>query len=410
MRLESDNARLLVKELLAAETPHYRATLPILAYSTRSLGNALSDLEDELMPDVIKAKHGDSHDNHRRLLRLMLLNLIGVGFSHEHLNIQAKPDPGDWIYEKYGLDQRRTKRIVSALKEHKLVEQTLHGNRFAKITNAYRPTANLLLPYAEFLYQDHGNFDDYEPIHLNGEDYSGSLEWHPTLEPDKEILRNYNAMMASHSWARKDVTYRSFNDTPFSAGRVHTPFQTIVNRRVPIRKKTLLDGKRIAEPDFTANHLTLLSMIFDRPLPESPYDRVADDTGIARGVVKEVLVRLMGVQDKQGYVQAQYSLEHSKDQISRTQVDAIRKSFYRCIPFLNDYNLLCTGWGGRLQFIEGETAIAMFKWATDNTIPILNVHDSFACKEEDEERVSEAMYSMREKVVESCTERLLQTS
>ena len=82
MSIESDSAHLLVQELLAAEKPHHKATLPILAYSTRSLGNALSDLEDELMLDVIKAKHGDAHENHRRLLRLMLLNLIGVGFSH----------------------------------------------------------------------------------------------------------------------------------------------------------------------------------------------------------------------------------------------------------------------------------------------------------------------------------------
>ena len=55
MSIESDSAHLLVQELLAAEKPHHKATLPILAYSTRSLGNALSDLEDELMPDVIKA-------------------------------------------------------------------------------------------------------------------------------------------------------------------------------------------------------------------------------------------------------------------------------------------------------------------------------------------------------------------
>ena len=399
MSLESDNARLLVQELLAAEKPHHKATLPILAYSTRSLGNAFSDLEDELMPDVIKAKHGDAHDNHRRLLRLILLNLVGVGFSHEHLNIQTKPEPDSWIYKKYGLDQRRTKRLVGALLEHELMFKSLWGNRFAKITNAYRPTANLLLPYAEFLYQDHGNFDDYEPIHLNGEDYTGSLEWLPDLERNREILQAYNAMMSSHTWARKDVTHRSFNDTPFSAGRVHTPFQTIVNRRVPIRKKTLLDGERIVEPDFTANHLTLLSMIFDRPLPDSPYDRVADDTGIPKDVVKTVLVRLMGAQNEQGFNQAKYTLERSKDKVSRTQVNAIRNSFYRCIPFLQDYNLLCTGWGGRLQFIEGETALAMFEWATETNIPILNVHDSFACKKEDEERVSEAMYAMRERVL-----------
>ena len=299
MSLESDNAKLLVQELLAAEKPHHKATLPILAYSTRSLGNAFSELEDELMPDVIKAKQGDAHDNHRRLLRLILLNLVGVGFSHEHLNIQTKPEPDSWVYKKYGLDQRRTKRIVDVVLEHELMFKSLWGNRHAKMTNAYRPTANLLLPYAEFLYQDHGNFEDYEPIKLSGEDYTGSLEWLPHLERNREILQAYNAMMSSHTWARKDVTHRSFNDTPFSAGRVHTPYQTIVNRRVPIRKKTLLDGQPIAEPDFTANHLTLLSMIFDRPLPDSPYDRVADDTGIPKDVVKTVLVRLMGAQNEQ---------------------------------------------------------------------------------------------------------------
>ena len=399
MTPETSNANELVKLLMEAEKPRHRATLPLLNYSTRSLGNAFSALEDELMPSVITAKRGDAHDNHRRLLRLILPNLVGVGFSHEHLNIQTKPEPGSWIHNKYGLDQRRTKNLVDALLEHELMFKSLWGNRFAKITNAYRPTANLLLPYAEFLYQDHGTFEDYEPIKLSGEDYPGVLEWLPDLERNREILRAYNAMMASHSWARKGVTYRSFNETPFSAGRVHTPFQTIVNRRVPIRMKTLLDGQPIAEPDFTANHLTLLSIIFDRPLPDSPYDRVADDTGIPKDVVKTVLVRLMGAQNEQGYNQAKYTLERSKDKVTRTKVNAIRNSFYRCIPFLRDYDLLCTGWGGRLQFIEGETALAMFEWATETNIPILNVHDSFACKKEDEERVSVTMHSLRERVL-----------
>jgi hypothetical protein len=399
MTPETSNASELVKLLLEAEKPHHKATLPLLNYSTRSLGDALSSLEDELMPSVVTAKQGKAHDNHRRLLRLVLLNLVSVGFSHEHLNIQTKPEPGSWIYDKHGLDQRRTKRIVDALLEAELMVKSLFGNRYAKMTNAYRPTAKLLMPYAEFLYQDHSNFDDYEPIRLGGEDFRGQLEWHQSLDRDREILRHYNAMMSSHSWARKDVTRRSFNETPYSAGRVHTLFQTIVNRRVPIRKQTLLDGVPIAEPDFTANHLTLLSMIFDIPLPDSPYDLVADDTQIDRGIVKEVFVRLMGARNEQGYNQAKYTLERGRNKITRTQVNAIRKSFYRCIPFLKKYDLLCTGWGGKLQFIEGETALAMFEWATETNTPILNVHDSFACKQEDEERVSKAMYSLRESVL-----------
>ena len=407
MTAETSNASELVKLLMEAEKPHHKATLPLLNYSTRSLGDALSSLEDALMPLVVKAKQGKTHDNHRRLLRLVLLNLVSVGFSHEHLNIQTKPEPGSWIYDKYGLDQRRTQRIVDALLEAELMVKSLFGNRYAKMTNAYRPTAKLLMPYAQFLYQDHGNFEEYEPIRLDGEDFTGKLDWHPSLDRDREILRNYNAMMSSHSWARKDVTRRSFNDTPYSAGRVHTLFQTIVNRRVPIRKQTLLDGVPIAEPDFTANHLTLLSMIFDTPLPDSPYDLVADDTQIDRGIVKEVFVRLMGARNEQGYNQAKYTLERGRNKIIRTQVNAIRKSFYRCIPFLKNYDLLCTGWGGRLQFIEGETALAMFEWATETNTPILNVHDSFACKEEDEERVSVAMYSLRERVLSEWGSKIL---
>ena len=395
----TDNAKRLVDQLLSSDKPHWKATLPLLNYSTRSLGNALESLEGELMPSVLKARRGNAHDNHRRLLRLMILNLVSVGFSHEHLNIQTKPEPGSWIYEKYGLDQRRTARLVDALKEHGLMFQTNRGNRHIKITNAYRPTAKLLLPYAEFLYQDHSNFDDYEPIRLDGEEFTGQLEWHPTLDRDREILRAYNAMMSSHSWARKDVTFRSFNETPNSAGRVHTLFQTIVNRRVPIRKQTLLDGVPIAEPDFTANHLTLLSMIFDTPLPDSPYDLVADDTKLSRDKVKDVFVRLMGARNEQGYNRAKYSLERDKDSTSRSQVNIIRKSFYRCIPFLKKHDLLCTAWGGRLQFIEGQTALAMFEWATETNTPILNVHDSFACKEKDEERVSATMHSLRERVL-----------
>jgi len=53
----------------------------------------------------------------------------------------------------------------------------------------------------------------------------------------------------------------------------------------------------------------------------------------------------------------------------------------------------------------------MFEWATETNIPILNVHDSFACKQEDEEKVTSAMYAKREKVVSGVfTEMLLQAT
>ena len=276
------------------------------------------------------------------------------------------------------------------------MEKKWGGNRHAKVTSNYMPTEKLLMPYAEFLYADHGDFDDYSPVRLNGEGYTEDIPWHVNLERDREVLIKYNAFMSSHSWAKKDVTFRSFNDTPFAAGRVHTLYQTITNRRVPIRQQTLLDGEPIAEPDFSANHLTLLSMIVDKPLPDSPYDMVSDDTGISKQTVKTVLVRLMGAKDKQGWTQAKHTLQKSEHQLPGKHSELIRASFYKCIPFLKDYDLLATGWGGKLQFLEGETAIRMFEWAVDKQIPIINVHDAYACKKQDEIKVKETMYEKRE--------------
>lgn len=393
------NAEALVDTVLAAGRPVYTATVPLLAHSTRSLGNAFSELERDLMPSVISHEKGAAYDEHLNLLRLCLLNLVAVAFSHEHLNIQTTPRKGSWINEKYNLDQRKTKRLVDTLKASGLMKQTLYGSRHAHITNAYRPTEHLLRPYAHFLYSYQGDFEDYAPIKFNKEDFEGDIPWHDHTERDREILLKYNAFMASHTWARKDVTHRSFNDKPFTAARIHTPYQTIANRRVEIRKQTLIDGEPIKEPDFSANHLTLLSILFDEQLPESPYDRVADDTSLAKATVKTVLVRLMGAENEQGFNRAKWKLERERDKVSRTQVNEIRKSFYKCIPFLKTHNLLCTGWGNKLQYIEGETGILMLKWATEEKIPIINVHDAYACRQRNETLVKSMMHDIRMQVL-----------
>ena len=404
---EIENAKQLVSVLLKAETPHYMATQPLLAYSQKVLGNAFEELEDDLMPSVISHRRGKAYNQHRALLRLFLLNLVAVGFSHERLSIESTPKKDGYVSSKYGLDQRKTKRLVDALIGHELMELRWEGNRHVGVVNNYMPTEKLLLPYASFLYADHADFDDYDLIRLNGERHEGDIEWHPHLERDREILTRYNAFMSAHSWARKDTTHRSFNDNRYSAGRVHTAYQNIVNRRVPIRKQTLMDGEPIVEPDFTANHLTLLSMIFDEQLPSDPYDRVADDTGMSRDAIKQVFIRLMGASDRKGWAEAQWSLLKSEYEITHRQSDHIRESFYKCIPFLKKHDLLSTGWGGRLQYLEGEIAILMFEWAVESQIPIINVHDAFACKRRDMGVVESKMYAMRDKVLSEAGHKVL---
>ena len=232
-----DNARLLVKTILEAEPPPYTATAPILAYSTRSLGNAFSDLETQLMPEIIKATRGKAYEQHHNLLQLVLLNLIAVGFSHEQLTIQSTPRPGKYLNDKFRFDQRRVKRIVNALQNNGLATKVFFGSQGLKKASAYRPTAEILLPYCDFLYSHQGDFDDYSPIRLDGEPHYENVWWYENTERDREILTRYNKYMRDFSWARKGATYRSFGLAPFTASRVHTPYQTIVSRRVNIRKQ-----------------------------------------------------------------------------------------------------------------------------------------------------------------------------
>ena len=397
---EADNAQLLIKMLLEAEQPAYTASAPILAYSTRSLGDAFSDLETQLMPEIIKAKRGKAYEQHHNLLQLVLLNLVAVGFSHEQLTIQSTPRAGAYLNDKFGFDQRRAKRIVDALQNNGLATRVFFGSKGLKKASGYRPTAEILLPYCGFLYSHQGDFDDYSPIRLDGEPHYENVWWYENTERDREILTRYNKYMRDFSWARKGATYRSFGLAPFTASRVHTPYQTIVSRRVNIRKQTLFNGNPIVEPDFSANHLTLLSMIFDEQLPESPYDRVAEDTGIKKSIIKLVLVRLMGADSEGKYNNAQYSLERDKQNpVSRKKVDAIRASFYKCIPFLKQHDLLCTGMGAKLQFFEGEIAMHMFEWSINNQVPIINIHDAYACESHNEELVEQTMHKMRDKVL-----------
>ncbi len=44
-----------------------------------------------------------------------------------------------------------------------------------------------------------------------------------------------------------------------------------------------------------------------------------------------------------------------------------------------------------MQKLEGEIGLRMFKWALNEEVPMLSVHDAFAVKEKDEGRTRERM-------------------
>jgi hypothetical protein len=47
-------------------------------------------------------------------------------------------------------------------------------------------------------------------------------------------------------------------------------------------------------------------------------------------------------------------------------------------PALDAKSIFYNDTGAKMQKLEGEIGLEMFKWAMDENIPILSVHDSFA--------------------------------
>jgi hypothetical protein len=210
--------------------------------------------------------------------------------------------------------------------------------------------------------------------------------------------------MAEHSWAKKGPTHRSFSTSMERGGRLHNAFQNIVNRRVPIRKSTLLDGSPMAEPDFSCNHLRMASKLVGEDLSADPYSdivrAIGGDASIDRNMAKKFITVCIGatsLKQKGGLM-----LNCSKDKstpIPTTTFRAMLEATEKLFHWVNKEKIFFNDAGARMQKLEGEIGLRMFQWALNEEVPMLSVHDAFAVKEKDEGRTMERMNEEWIKVV-----------
>ena len=121
--------------------------------------------------------------------------------------------------------------------------------------------------------------------------------------------------MRDFTWAKKAPTHRSMGKDPFTSGRVYAKYQNIVNRRIPIRTKTLLNGQKLCEVDFKSNHLWLLSAFFGEQLPEDPYIEIADAVGCSRSNVKRLINPLLGATGKSQLAEIKFKLHDLSNEL-----------------------------------------------------------------------------------------------
>ena len=358
------------------------------------LGSPLSNLVEELTPKLMKHEGLKYLVPRQNQLRLILTNLILSAFSFEHLAITTRVAKGTYLHN-IGLTRRGIEAVMQLLIGEQLCLETRggyqHKNNSSKSrATQYFPSPRLIQIGVEFLYDEIGDFDNYNPY-----EYPNTNRWDVNEVKNITILKAYNEFMREHSWACKAPTVRKLGKEPFTNGRVYTPYQNIVNRRVKVRANTLLDGMPLVECDFKANHPYMLSYLAGHEIKSDFYQSICTVTNVDRNMVKEVITKTIGANKK---LNAQNIAINSRTKLTPEIVTATLDAIETVHPWFKQF--MFKNQGIYLQWLEGEIAMKMFEFGVSKGIPMINVHDAYAVSVNNKNITEEAMNKYRYEVLE----------
>jgi hypothetical protein len=413
MDLERSNSRELAQLIIQKGVPANDASTQLLPYKLSDLSLRKSDLDeilDDLTSKATQSRDKSVINQHRSNIKHLLLGTLAAAFDFKNVAISTRTEhhQGDQLLGRLGFDRRRLERTLRVLIEEDWIQRTLNGYRSTgsapSKSSQYFAGEKLLTHFSDCLYdvEDEMVLPCYHKFNDFPTDEIPALSLY---EENEALLRRYNLFMAEHSWAKKGPTTRAFSGSMERAGRLHNAFQNIVNRRVPIRKNTLLDGSPMAEPDFSCNHLRMASKLVGEDLSADPYSdivrAIGGDESTDRNMAKKFVTVCIGatsLKQKGGLMLACSKANNSTPiptPIFRAMLEATEKLF----PWVKKEKIFFNDAGARMQKLEGEIGLRMFQWALDEEVPMLSVHDAYAVKEKDEERTKERMNKEWTKVI-----------
>lgn len=399
--LEEQSSIALTKKLQEQPLPHKDESTAIQIYRLNSFGlrkQQITELLDRLMPLIVKSTQQAHISLYRQNLRHIIYALVSAFYQQEWLAIPFKNEhyKSDERLGKLGFSRRRIERIIDVLITEGFAIKGRGGFRHwgdpsLSKASQYYPTPQLISYFSGCLYEfeNQMNLNTYHDFNNFHEGTLPSIEWYAKNDA---LLREYNLFMQDHWWAKKGPTTRSFSQNICRGGRLNNSYQTVVNRRIAIRENTLLDGERIAEPDFSANHLRMSAALLGEQMPDDPYEAITASTGATRPQAKAFITRVIGcVSLRQKGGQIMSLREENSDNLTPDLYRSLLNDFYREYPWLESKKVFFNDTGARMQMLEGEIGLKMFRWAIDTDTPIISVHDSYACKWYHEEQVWSAM-------------------
>jgi len=326
----------------------------------------------------------------RKHWEYVLLNLSRAIFMRRWLLVALDTHAysKDYWLKHFGLSYAYTKDVIDYLHAEELIELK-KGALFANQPTRTRifPTADLrAMLWQLFLDTEQPIEPPYVYIKDPEEDYKDIAFSLPDDHPDVAGLIKINEFLKCHQWACKGPIRLPFKYNPFSSGRLITPFQALPDKKVRLRINTLIDGQRICEVDFNANHLRLnLAALAGEDAADTPYEDILELADLKSGNrehVKSFITIGMGSADRKKAIGACRSMGVNDFDFEKLEDAALRR-----FPKLQ---LFC-GFGIHAQCLEGQILKQVILEGVDKDIVALPVHDAIAVIQGNEEWAEEAM-------------------
>ena len=361
-----------------------------LSTSSSQSTQLIEVLVDEHFPYVVKGRRATQAETMRWHLKQFFLNLGRSLLCNSWL---ATPEDnraytkGIGYMSPHNMSYSCVKDILAHLINEGLVEYK-QGKKFESggMTSRLFPTtilqseiALLALHTTEGFHGNYVQFTNPEPR------YQGIVSRLPDDHPDIFKMEQINEFMSGQTWALKAPIVLKFNSNPFNGGRLYTPYQNLPSRNYDIRKRTLLNGETISEPDYSANHLRLnLAVNASQDAGDTPYEDIVELTGdvTSREMVKAFITRAMGASSE---TKARYSMYDQK--CKDWEFNAIKAATLKRYPKLQLFN----GFGSKAQSLEGAILNDVMQFGIINDIPSIPVHDALAVQKIDAEWARDTM-------------------
>ena len=382
------------------EKDHHSFLTPMQVLSSCHSSDALQKLISYFTEQTRGNRNKTQTEQLQRHWGFVLLNLSRVSLQHRWLlvSLGRSSYQKDYWLQRYELSYRLMVDIVGYLEANGLIVKKKGGkfNSGATYTRIH-PTSALKQHLWQF-YLDAEQPIEGPYITINkGTDAAKEAIYNlPDDHPELTQMGLINDFLRGHIWACKGPVRLSYNTSIVGGGRLVKPYQSLPDRRIRLRIRTLIDEQPICEVDYNANHLRLnLALLHKQHAGDTPYEDICDIAGFEhsrRTLVKAFVTRALGSGNNTLLQGSEDSREKAMRACNSTgmtnkEFETIEYATLKRYPKLDLYK----GWGLHAQNLEGQILKNVILKGIKEDIVCLPVHDAVAVQQQHQNWAKEVM-------------------